>query len=315
MATPTVDVAHVLEVQGPHGKVAIYSARASEPEKIVPMLPFRYKIVDDLTNVYSEIYVITDVETGKKYVGQSVSHRLNNGRYRPFGAEKRFKTHESQARCNSVGKPCQEVHLAIRRVIAAEGSLAELMPCEVIAICPTAEASAWEAHFIRELNALYPNGYNLTQGGFQVPTGGIIHLRRANPTEVADVEHIKRAIGNTVHSEDTRSKIAAGIRAFHDNSERAADMRENIAHTTREQHMKKKYDVGMQFLINASDFDSYLSTTKDGIKVIFERKREGKRVTFTKGKTETDEECKARAMAFLAELVRRQATNQTNQTN
>ena len=41
------------------------------------------KILESNSNVFGEIYLITNV-------GQTLSHRLNHGKYRPFGYKCRF---------------------------------------------------------------------------------------------------------------------------------------------------------------------------------------------------------------------------------
>ena len=50
------------------------------------------KYLDDILetkeNISGEIYMMTNIITGKKYVGQTVSHRLNHGKYRPYGSKK-----------------------------------------------------------------------------------------------------------------------------------------------------------------------------------------------------------------------------------
>jgi hypothetical protein len=302
-------VGYELVIDGPEGKDITYlSLIESNLEKIRAMKPFRMRIMDTDTNVYCEIYMVTNHVDGKKYIGQAVTHRLNNARYRPFGAEKRFKSHVSQAKCNSACKPCQEFHLAIRKDI-------DSMEVEVLACVPKEEATVWETHFIAVHDTLYPNGYNLTPGGAGAGAAGIQRMRRENPTEIVPVEHEKRETGTTIHTAATKAKIATGVHAFHDESERSAKVRESIVASTREKHMIKKYEVGMAFSIDASKLESYIDNYKTtGIVVIFERKRGGKRVTFSIGTDETLDECRGRAMAFLQELVRRQASNQTNQT-
>ena len=55
-------------------------------------------IIDNPDNVVGELYLITNDITKKQYVGQTLSHRKNHGRYRPFGYKGRFSDHLSEAR-------------------------------------------------------------------------------------------------------------------------------------------------------------------------------------------------------------------------
>jgi hypothetical protein len=47
--------------------------------------------------VKSVIYKITNTVNGKCYIGQTVTHKLNSGKYRPFGEKRRLKQHTSDA--------------------------------------------------------------------------------------------------------------------------------------------------------------------------------------------------------------------------
>ena len=57
-------------------------------------------ILDNSEDRYCEIYKITNLTTGKIYVGQAVSHILNHKRYRPYGHQGRFRCHISEAFSN-----------------------------------------------------------------------------------------------------------------------------------------------------------------------------------------------------------------------
>ena len=64
------------------------------------------EILDDNSKVIGHIYLITCTETNKYYVGQTLSHRKNRNKYRPFGYQGRFKDHISEALCNTKKKQC-----------------------------------------------------------------------------------------------------------------------------------------------------------------------------------------------------------------
>ena len=72
------------------------------------------EILNDSSNVLGHIYVITNLITKKQYVGQTVSHRKNRNKYRPFGFEGRFKDHISEALCNTKKKQCNYLNNSIR---------------------------------------------------------------------------------------------------------------------------------------------------------------------------------------------------------
>jgi hypothetical protein len=55
---------------------------------------------DEIDKVVGEIYKMTNTTNGKKYIGQTRSHRLNHGKYRPFGSSGRFNDHISEANSN-----------------------------------------------------------------------------------------------------------------------------------------------------------------------------------------------------------------------
>ena len=115
-------------------------------------------ILDDATNRYCEIYKITCLSTNKIYVGQAVSHILNHKRYRPYGYEGRFRCHISEA-FSTKKNQSHYLNNAIRKY-GVEDFVVELIEC-----CELADADIRETHYITEFNSLYPNGYNLKNGG------------------------------------------------------------------------------------------------------------------------------------------------------
>ena len=73
------------------------------------------QIIDDKTKIYGEIYLIQCLVSKKCYVGQTLSHRLQHKRYRPFGTEGRWKDHVSEAINNTKKKQCTYLNNAIRK--------------------------------------------------------------------------------------------------------------------------------------------------------------------------------------------------------
>lgn len=112
------------------------------------------------TKRYCEIYRIVNITTGKKYIGQAVSHILNMGKYKPYGREYRFRRHISEAFSN---KKCQCKYL--------NNALRKYGPCDFIVehieYCPLSQADEREIFHIANEKTIFPNGYNLTHGGSQ----------------------------------------------------------------------------------------------------------------------------------------------------
>jgi group I intron endonuclease len=116
------------------------------------------EIIDDPTIRYCEIYKITNVSNGKIYIGQAVSHILNHKRYRPYGHEGRFRCHISEA-FSTKKNQSHYLNNAIRKYGVTD-FVVELIEC-----CEIDNADQREIHYIKEFNSLYPNGYNLKNGG------------------------------------------------------------------------------------------------------------------------------------------------------
>lgn len=115
-------------------------------------------ILDKPTERYCEIYKITNISNGKIYVGQAVSHILNHKRYRPYGHEGRFRCHISEA-FSSKKNQSHYLNNAIRKY-GVQDFMVELLEC-----CEIDKSDEREMHYIKELNSLFPNGYNLKNGG------------------------------------------------------------------------------------------------------------------------------------------------------
>ena len=72
------------------------------------------EILNDNSQVQGQIYLITNIKTNKQYVGQTLTHRKNRNKYRPFGYIGRFNDHISEAICNTKKKQCTYLNNAIR---------------------------------------------------------------------------------------------------------------------------------------------------------------------------------------------------------
>jgi group I intron endonuclease len=101
---------------------------------------------------YGEIYCITS-PSGKKYVGQCLKY-LSNGR--KHGYIGRWKEHVRDAYYKDC---CRLLNASIRK----HGP--ENFIIEILKECPETELNYYEKYYIKNLNTLKPNGYNLTDGG------------------------------------------------------------------------------------------------------------------------------------------------------
>ena len=114
---------------------------------------------EEFHKVVGQIYKIINLIDNKLYIGQTRSHRLNRGKYRPFGFIGRFKDHISEATHTSKRTICSYLNNAFLKYGV------ENFNCELILTCNIDELDFYEVKYINELNTKFPNGYNLTNGG------------------------------------------------------------------------------------------------------------------------------------------------------
>jgi group I intron endonuclease len=126
-----------------------------EPSKY---LELSNKILDNPNERYCEIYKITNISNEKIYVGQAISHILNHKRYRPYGHDGRFRCHISEAFSQKKNQS-HYLNNAIRKY-GVHNFIVELIEyCEIV------DANDREIHYIKTFDSLFPNGYNLKNGG------------------------------------------------------------------------------------------------------------------------------------------------------
>lgn len=109
---------------------------------------------------YCEIYKITNIINNKIYIGQAVSHILNHKKYRPYGMERRFACHVSEA-FSEKKMQCHYLNNSIKKYGADKFKL------ELLRVCKLEDADKIETEEILKNNSLYPTGYNLKTGGTQ----------------------------------------------------------------------------------------------------------------------------------------------------
>lgn len=157
----------------------------------------KHEILDDPTKRYCEVYKIINHTTGKIYVGQAVSHILNHNRYRPYGYEGRFKSHISEA-FSAKKNQCHYLNNSIRKYGVEDFSV------ELLEYCDSTLSDEKEIYYIKQLNSLYPNGYNLKNGGSvfthsdeskkRVSNGVINYFKDKKQERFKDVIHIDNDI-------------------------------------------------------------------------------------------------------------------------
>ena len=126
--------------------------------KLKDKIKLKNIIIDDVNLRYCQIYKITNKITNKIYIGQSVSHILNHKRYRPYGYEGRFRCHISEA----FSTKKNQSHF-LNNSIRKHGK--ENFKVEIIENCECIDSDTKEIYYISKFNSLYPNGYNLKNGG------------------------------------------------------------------------------------------------------------------------------------------------------
>jgi group I intron endonuclease len=126
-----------------------------EPSKPIKLSK---QILDEPTERYCEIYKINNLTTGKIYIGQAISHILNHKRYRPYGMEGRFKCHISEA-FSTKKNQCHYLNNTIRKYGIKDFTV------DLLEYCTVEDANDREIYYIHHFNSLFPNGYNLKNGG------------------------------------------------------------------------------------------------------------------------------------------------------
>lgn len=238
------------------------------------------EILTDNSQIKGQIYIIENKIDAKAYIGQTLSHRKNKDKYRPFGIIGRFNDHISEALCNTKRKQCWYLNNAIRKY----GK--EHFTVRLVQECSVDELDKLEQKYIQEYNSLYPNGYNLTKGGKTLQT---LEHEFSEDTNTPS----KRG-GSTFRSQETRALMSKRLKEFSNKTEEK--IRRSTA--TKEQHLKKKLKLFEDVTINAQNLESYLYYRKDRVVV----RVQDKRVDFT-GKHETQESLKERALEFLCKIA------------
>jgi group I intron endonuclease len=235
-------------------------------------------LLESSEKVYGLIYLMTNYMTNMKYVGQTVSHRKNKGKYRPFGVIGRFKDHISEAINNTKKKQCSFLNNAIRKY----GK--EAFVVETLETCRVSELDQLEQTYIKQFNTLSPKGYNLTKGGKTSYEES--HL------DVSSLNYAKPRGGSKSRSEETRLKMSKRSKELI--TEECCKERSTSA---KNQHYLAKLERFKDCKVDITKEDSYIK--KKGECIVVEIGDVKTRFT---SKHETLEQIKERARAFIKEL-------------
>lgn len=242
--------------------------------------------------VKGEIYKITNLLTGKMYIGQTRSHYLNNGKYRPFGHIGRFKNHISESKSITKSQmSCRYLNSAFNKY----GT--ENFKCELITECNIDDLDIYETKYISELNTKYPNGYNLTNGGQKC---GFEKGKKIILTDIVKPKTNIYVSANLKRSDETKQLISQRLIEYKKNP----DFRKNEMKRVQKIHSVNRFEKYKDIVIEKDNIDKYISIIKNNtlnyeyIRVTF-----GKLRTTFVGKYETIDEIKQRAKQFILDVL------------
>ncbi len=226
--------------------------------------------------VYGIIYEMTNLANGMKYVGQTVSHRLNKGKYRPFGMIGRFNDHISEAINNTKKKQCSFLNNAIRKYGR------ESFTVELVELCGVSALNDREQFHISAKNTLFPNGYNLTIGGKSLYVDTFVKATNAP----------KKRGGCVSRSAETRAKMSARLKDLVTD-----EIRLRRGESAKTQHAMAKLQRFAGSIVDVDKAETYMRTNGKTVVVTID----GKTANFT-SKHETIEQIKERAIEFIKDI-------------
>jgi group I intron endonuclease len=246
--------------------------------------------LDEFHKVKGEIYKITNKINGKHYIGQTRSHRLNHGKYRPFGYLGRFKDHICEAYSN---KKNQSRYL--NSSILKHG--VDNFICELLLTCDIEELDKYESENITKFNSKFPNGYNLTDGGQH---GNNLKCEKiildekllVKPPENREKISLKR-------SDATKKLISERLIE----SKKDKEHRSQMMLSAQKQHLSNKFELFRNVTVDLDNMDNYIKIRhKHALCQEFIVVKIDKVKASFVGKFETIEQTKERAKEFIKEL-------------
>ena len=193
-----------------------------------------------------EVYRITNNIDKTYYIGQTMSHRKNKGKYRPFGYIGRFNDHISEALNNTKKKQCTYLNNAIRKYGKEQFSV------ELLEICDVSSLNDREIYYIKENNSLFPNGYNLTKGG---KTNKYIKVE--NESELRNPKKRGRNFG-FVHKDSTREKMSERLTKICSSD----TVKNRMSSVMKEFYDNNKVEILKKYELD-NDIESYIKPVKD----------------------------------------------------
>jgi group I intron endonuclease len=140
--------------------------------------------LDEKDKVKGVIYIMKCITNSKCYVGQTLTHIMNHGKYRVAGSNKRFKQHLSEAINNKKKKQCYALNNAIRKYGA------DKFIVKTLCICDKSELNNKEIMYIKIFNTRCPDGYNIHEGGNKCEI--VEETRKKISQKTKDYYHQKR---------------------------------------------------------------------------------------------------------------------------
>ena len=246
---------------------------------------------DESHKIIGEIYKITNLITNKMYIGQTRSHYLNRGKYRPFGHIGRFNSHISESKYIDKHYACRYLNSSFNKYGV------DNFKCELIINCDIVDLDYYEIKYISELNTKYPNGYNLTSGG---RNNGF-----ENGKKIVLEEEIKPKIDmvlkpNLKRSEQTKQLISKRLTDYKSDPQVRKDDMERV----QKIHAINRFEKYKDIPIDNNNIEKYIHIIKnntlnyDYIRVTINKMR----TTFV-GQYETIEEIKTRARKFILDII------------
>jgi len=174
------------------------------------------EILNIKDKITGEIYLIKNKTNNKSYIGQTLSHRKNKNKYRPFGVIGRFKDHISEAINNTKKNQCTYLNNAMRKYGESEFEVELLEKCKIDIL------DEKEQYYINKYNTFFPIGYNLTLGGKTTN-----HIKVENNSKLNKPTKRGREFGY-VHKESTHKKMSDRLKLFKSDNKQKEIMRNTM---------------------------------------------------------------------------------------
>ena len=240
-------------------------------------------LLDDSSNVIGEIYMIINLINNKMYIGQTVSHRKNRNKYRPFGCIRRFNDHVSEATVQKKPAQCTYLNNAIRKYTA------NYFTVELIKRCELNEMDKYEQYYIEFYQTLYPNGYNLTIGGKGQFAVAVI---KENSIISQKIPY--------KHTDETKKKISIRLKQ----SKNTIKGQLQLIKNAQIQHDKKKLEKFKDCKIDHNNIHKYIHpvTSKNNGEIYYYKVYIDKMRADFRGKNQPIAELYNRVLLFLKQL-------------